>query len=72
MGNGNSLKKTVCCRFRSSLDDGSILFKLYGSPDGRDGVEFQTDVAPIDILATSAAGNFYVLELNWEKALMLL
>ncbi|WAH56451.1 endonuclease NucS [Pseudomonas silvicola] len=31
--------------------------------DNRDGVEFQTDVGPIDILATSG-GDFYVLELK--------
>lgn len=37
---------------------------LYISTDGRDGVEFQTDVGPIDILAVDEANNFVVLELK--------
>ncbi len=37
---------------------------LYESPDRRDGVEFQTDVGPIDILAKSERGEFCVLELK--------
>lgn len=37
---------------------------IYSSPDGRDGVEFQTDVGPIDILAVDEAGRFVVLELK--------
>jgi RecB family endonuclease NucS len=36
---------------------------LYRASD-RDGVEFQTDVGPIDILSTCAAGDFYVFELK--------
>jgi hypothetical protein len=37
---------------------------LYISADGRDGVEFQTDVGPIDILAVDESNNFVVLELK--------
>ncbi|EHR41307.1 endonuclease NucS domain-containing protein [Alishewanella jeotgali] len=37
---------------------------IYLSHDGRDGVEFQTDVGPIDILALDDFGNFVVLELK--------
>lgn len=35
--------------------------------EGRDGVEFQTDVGPIDILATDDDGNFVVFELKLTK-----
>lgn len=34
------------------------------SEDGRDGVEFQTDVGPIDILARDEQGQFVVIELK--------
>jgi hypothetical protein len=37
---------------------------VYTSDDERDGVEFQTDVGPIDILATTPTGDFYVFELK--------
>lgn len=37
---------------------------VYSSPDGRDGVEFQTDVGPIDILAKTPEGDFHVFELK--------
>lgn len=45
------------------LPDLSTMLTLYQATD-RDGVEFQTDVGPIDILATCAAGDFYVFELK--------
>ena len=38
--------------------------KLFVSADGRDGVEFQTDVGPIDILACTDNGDLYVFELK--------
>lgn len=38
------------------------------SSDGRDGVEFQTDVGPIDILAVDQSGQFVVLELKLGKS----
>jgi hypothetical protein len=47
-----------------SLGDFGAPLAVYTSEDGRDGVEFQTDVGPIDILATSPAGDFYVFELK--------
>lgn len=37
---------------------------VFKSEDGRDGVEFQTDVGPIDLLAITPAGDFYVFELK--------
>lgn len=46
------------------LDGGATSLSVFVSPDGRDGVEFQTDVGPIDILATSSSGDFYVFELK--------
>ncbi len=48
----------------SSIGDFGAPLTVYTSEDGRDGVEFQTDVGPIDILATSPAGDFYVFELK--------
>lgn len=47
-----------------SFGDFSSPLTVYTSQDGRDGVEFQTDVGPIDILATSPDGDFYVFELK--------
>jgi len=44
------------------LPDHTAPLTLYRTDD-RDGVEFQTDIGPIDILATSS-GDFYVLELK--------
>ena len=41
-----------------SIGDFGAPLTVYTSEDGRDGVEFQTDVGPIDILATSPAGDF--------------
>ncbi len=37
---------------------------LYESADGREGVEFQTDVGPIDLLAVNEQGEFFVFELK--------
>ena len=44
------------------LPGDDVPLTLYRADD-RDGVEFQTDVGPIDILATGN-GDFYVLELK--------
>jgi hypothetical protein len=41
-----------------------VPLSVYVSSDGRDGVEFQTDVGPIDILATAPSGDLYVFELK--------
>lgn len=46
------------------LNGGKVPLRQFVSDDGRDGVEFQTDVGPIDILARSADGDFYVFELK--------
>lgn len=39
-------------------------FLVLHTDNGRDGVEFQTDVGPIDILARDTEGNFVVIELK--------
>ncbi len=49
-----------------SLSDCGQL-QLFVHSDGRDGVEFQTDVGPIDILAVAPSGDFYVFELKLTK-----
>jgi hypothetical protein len=41
--------------------------EVYESEDGRDGIEFQTDVGPIDILATTENGDFHVFELKLSR-----
>ncbi len=51
----------------ASLASVSESLALYQSEDGRDGVEFQTDVGPIDVLAVDDTGKFYVLELKLSK-----
>lgn len=43
---------------------GGRRLKLYVDPTGCDGVEFQTDVGFIDILAVDETGAFYVFELK--------
>lgn len=48
----------------TKIGDFGVPLAVYISDDGRDGVEFQTDVGPIDILATSPNGDFYVFELK--------
>ncbi|WP_411065736.1 endonuclease NucS domain-containing protein [Vibrio rotiferianus] len=41
--------------------------KIYVNPEGRDGVEYPTDVGFIDILAVDSKGDFYVFELKRSK-----
>jgi len=41
--------------------------KLYVDEDGREGVEYPTDVGPIDILAVDEKGNFVVFELKLSR-----
>ncbi len=47
-----------------AFDAGNTTLQLYISEDGRDGVEFQTDVGPIDILAKASNGDLFVFELK--------
>ena len=47
-----------------TLDTGGTPLSLFVSSDGRDGVEFQTEVGAIDILAMSTGGDYYVFELK--------
>jgi len=42
--------------------------RLYVDPTGRDGVEFQTAVGPIDILAIDETGAFVVFELKRARS----
>ena len=41
--------------------------KLYVDENGRDGVEYPTDIGPIDILAVDEKGNFVVFELKLSR-----
>lgn len=50
-----------------TIDKGKTKLTAFVSKDGRDGVEFQTDVGPIDILAKSGSGDFYVFELKLSQ-----
>jgi len=48
----------------TSIANFGVPLSVFKSDDGRDGVEFQTDVGPIDLLAITPAGDFYVFELK--------
>jgi endonuclease len=48
----------------TSIANFGVPLSVFKSDDGRDGVEFQTDVGPIDLLAITPAGEFYVFELK--------
>ena len=41
--------------------------RLYSDDLGRNGIEYPTDVGPIDVLAVDADGGFVVFELNSGK-----
>jgi len=41
--------------------------RLYTDSNGRDGVEYPTDIGPIDILAIDEEGNFVVFELKLSR-----
>jgi hypothetical protein len=47
----------IICRNLASIGDFGAPLTVYTSEDGRGGVEFQTDVGPIDILATGWVGR---------------
>ena len=57
------LRDYLAQNLANNADFGAAL-TVYTSQDGRDGVEFQTDVGPIDILATTPDGDFHVFELK--------
>lgn len=46
------------------IADIGVKLSVFKSDDDRDGVEFQTDMGPIDILALSSNGDFFVFELK--------
>ncbi|WP_199426657.1 endonuclease NucS domain-containing protein [Thermaerobacillus caldiproteolyticus] len=50
-----------------SLDVNGKKLKLYTDDEGRNGVEYPTDVGLIDILAVDEEGNFVVFELKLSK-----
>ena len=47
------------------INGGSL--KLFNDAAGRTGIEYPTDVGPIDILAVDTAGNFVIIELKVSK-----
>lgn len=51
----------------NSVSIGGKKLSLYIDDEGRDGIEFQTDVGLIDILAVDEDENFYVIELKVGK-----
>lgn len=51
----------------SKLGGISTKLSLYESEDGRSGVEFQTEVGPIDVLARDEEGRFHVFELKLSR-----
>lgn len=51
-----------------SLNRDNSKLSLYSSEDGRDGIEFQTDVGPMDLLARDEKGNFVVIELKLGRS----
>jgi hypothetical protein len=51
----------------SSMSIGGKALRLYVDNDGGDGIEFQTDVGRIDILAVDQDDNFVVFELKLNK-----
>jgi hypothetical protein len=48
----------------NAIDVGGRRLRLYIDPTGRDGIEYPTEVGPIDILATDESGSFFVFELK--------
>lgn len=52
----------------SAIDLHGLKLRLYVDEEGRNGVEYPTPVGPIDILATDAAGAFYVFELKRARS----
>lgn len=44
-----------------------IPLTLYRDSSGREGVEYPTDVGPIDILAQDSSGNLFVFELKLDR-----
>jgi RecB family endonuclease NucS len=60
------LRDFIAANLDSLAVPGSKL-KLYVDPTGRDGIEYPTDVGPIDILAVDEGGNFFVFELKVDR-----
>jgi RecB family endonuclease NucS len=52
----------------SAIDLHGPKLRLYVDEEGRNGVEYPTPVGPIDILATDAAGAFYVFEIKRARS----
>jgi Endonuclease NucS C-terminal domain len=48
----------------NAIDVGGRRLRLYIDPTGREGIEYPTEVGPIDILATDESGSFFVFELK--------
>ena len=44
-----------------------LCLRLYANDSGKDGVEYPTDVGPIDVLAQNSDGDFVVFELKLSR-----
>lgn len=51
----------------SRIPIGGRKVRLYRNTEGRDGMEYPTDVGPIDILTIDDVGNFFVFELKLDR-----
>jgi hypothetical protein len=51
-----------------AIDVAGQKLRLYVDPNGRDGVEYPTEVGPIDILAVDPSGNLVVFELKRARS----
>lgn len=60
------LRDFLATNIQEIKPDGKCL-RLFIDATGRDGIEYPTDVGPIDILAQDSDGNFVVIELKLSK-----
>jgi len=60
------LRDFLATNIQEIKPDGKYL-RLFIDDTGRDGIEYPTDVGPIDILAQDSDGNFVVIELKLSK-----
>jgi len=52
----------------NSIEINNQNLKLFIDEDGRNGIEYPTDVGPIDILAVDTSGNLYAFELKRARS----
>jgi len=51
-----------------AIDVAGNRLRLYVDPSERNGIEFPTDIGPIDILAVNDSGDFFVFELKRARS----